>query len=493
MVTDVDMGPGGLQQALDGVQFMIRNFDGTICHWTRGMERLYGWPRQETLGRNVYELLRTVFPRPLADIEAQLNENGEWAGDLLNTRRNGEVIVAATHWSMPRAADDLLRMVVAVDSDVTQHRRAKDAQQYLADIVESSDDAIIGKTLGGIITSWNNAARIMFGYTFEEVVGQPISILFPLDRMNEEEMLVQQIMRGERVDHFETVRRRKDGTELPVSLTISPILDANGQIVGASKIARDITERKLAESKLQEVQSDLFHLSRLNTVSHMASGLTHELNQPLSAITNYLSGMQRLLVGRTDELSRTLRDALRNASAQSVRAGQIVRRLRDFMAHGEPDLRVEGIANLLDEASNLAFVGWKERGVNLRFNLHPDADSVLVDKIQIQQVLLNLLRNAVEAMEMVTRRELVIATTLVESDMVEISVADTGPGIDHNFAAQLFQPFATTKRHGMGVGLSISRTIIEAHGGRILAEPNPEGGTIFRFTVPLAPRVDEEV
>jgi two-component system, LuxR family, sensor kinase FixL len=302
--------------------------------------------------------------------------------------------------------------------------------------------------------------------------------------------IIERIRRGERVDHFETVRRRKDGIVFPVSLTISPILAKDGQIIGASKIARDVSERHQAQVKLQNVQSELFHVSRLNTISHMASGLAHELNQPLSAIANYLKGAQRLLGDRTDELSTTVQKALAEASEQAMRAGQIVRRLRDFMSHGETEFRVENVSQLVNEASQLALSDAKDR-VKVQFGLDSSIE-VLIDKIQIQQVLLNLLRNAFEAMESVDRRELTITATAADAQ-VEISVKDTGPGIAENVAAQLFQPFVTTKGHGMGVGLSISKTIIEAHGGRIWIEPNPAGGTIFRFTLPLASESDEQV
>jgi len=178
-----------------------------------------------------------------------------------------------------------------------------------------------------------------------------------------------------------------------------------------------------------------------------------------------------------------IRDALEKAADQALRAGEIIRRLRDFVARGESERRVENVKKLIEEASALALVGAKDLDVSVRFAFHPALDLVLADKVQIQQVLLNLMRNAMEAMEGQPRRDLIISTEPGNDDMLAISVSDTGSGLSPEVRAQLFQPFVTTKRHGMGVGLSISRTIVEAHGGQIDAEPNPAGGTIFRFTL----------
>jgi len=181
----------------------------------------------------------------------------------------------------------------------------------------------------------------------------------------------------------------------------------------------------------------------------------------------------------------TLRDAMDKAGDQALRAGQIIRRLRDFVARGETERRVEDVKKLIEEASALALVGAKDKGIRVSFDFDSRSDFVLADKVQIQQVLLNLMRNAIDAMESCERREMVIATSPVTENMVEISVADTGSGISPEISAQLFQPFVTTKTQGMGVGLSISRTIIEAHGGSITPRPNPGGGTIFSFTLPI--------
>jgi two-component system sensor kinase FixL len=246
---------------------------------------------------------------------------------------------------------------------------------------------------------------------------------------------------------------------------------------------RDLTERQRTEARLHELQSELVHISRLTAMGEMASTLAHELNQPLSAIANYMKGSRRLLEKSSESTAALLRDAMEKASEQALRAGQIIKRLRDFVSRGETERRVENARKLVEEASALALVGARNQGVRVKFDFDPAADLVLADRVQIQQVLLNLMRNAVEAMETSERRELSIATAKDSDDTVAISVADTGCGIAPEASSQLFQPFFTTKRQGMGVGLSISRTIVEAHGGKLEALPNAGGGTIFRLTL----------
>jgi two-component system sensor kinase FixL len=261
-----------------------------------------------------------------------------------------------------------------------------------------------------------------------------------------------------------------------------------GEVAHAGKrqfigFVRDLTQRHDRERLLHEVQSELLHISRLSTMGEMASALAHELNQPLSAIANYLQGARRLLQNSPDDRAPMIIEAMNKAAEQAVRAGQVIQRLRDFVARGETEKRIESITRLVEEASALALVAAKDQSIRMSLRLDPSVDLVLVDKVQIQQVLLNLLRNALEAMQTSERRELIVSTRPAEDNMIAVDVADTGSGISPDVASRLFQPFVTTKRQGMGVGLSISRTIIESHGGQITVESNPVGGTIFRFTL----------
>jgi two-component system, LuxR family, sensor kinase FixL len=364
-------------------------------------------------------------------------------------------------------------------------------EAHLKSILETVPDAMIVIDERGTIHDFSSAAQRMFGYPAEVAVGQNVRMLMPAPyRQGHDGYLARYLTTGERriigIGRV-VVGERKDGSTFPMELAVGEMRSNDRRYF--TGFIRDLTERQKTDARLQELQSELVHISRLTAMGEMATTLAHELNQPLSAIANYMKGVRRLLERHGGEHSAMMQDAMDKAAAQALRAGEIVRRLRDFVSRGETERRVESIAKLMEEASALALVGAKEQDIRVRTQFDLGVDLVLADKVQVQQVLLNLMRNAVEAMAGAARRDLLLSTAAGEDSVAVINVADSGPGIDPEIAAQLFQPFVTTKLHGMGVGLSISRTIVEAHGGRIWTEPNPGGGTIFRFTLP---RVSDE-
>jgi two-component system sensor kinase FixL len=365
-------------------------------------------------------------------------------------------------------------------------RDALAREAHLQSILDTVPEAMIVIDERGIMRSFSSAAERLFGYRADEALEQNVKILMPTPyRENHDGYLQRYMHTGER--HIigigrVVVGRRKDGSTFPMELAVGEMNSGNRRFF--TGFIRDLTERQKTEARLQELQSELVHISRLTAMGEMASTLAHELNQPLSAISNYLKGSRNLLEGRSDENSTTIRNALDRAADQAMRAGQIIRRLRDLVSRGETERRAESISKLVEEASALALVGVKDRGIHVQFKFDPSVDLVLADRVQIQQVLLNLIRNAMDAMETSHERDLRIAITPIDKGYIRISVIDTGSGIAPEVAKQLFQPFVTTKRDGMGVGLSISRTIVETHAGQIWVEQNPSGGTIFHFTLP---------
>jgi two-component system sensor kinase FixL len=364
-------------------------------------------------------------------------------------------------------------------------RQATAREAHLQSILDTVPEAMIVIDERGVMHSFSSAAERLFGYAADEVLGENVSMMMPPPyRENHDDYIERYLRTGEKRiigTGRVVVGARKDGSIFPMELAVGEMRSDKARFF--TGFIRDLTERQEVEARLQELQSELVHISRLTALGEMASALAHELNQPLSAIANYMKGSRRLLRDRTDEQSLLIREAMDKAAEQSLRAGEIIRRLRDFVARGETERRIESLKKLLEEASALALVGTRDRGVRVVYRFDPGLDLVLVDKVQIQQVILNLVRNAIESMEQSDRRELTIATERDPDGMAAVRITDTGTGISPDVASQLFQPFITTKPHGLGVGLSISRTIVESHGGRITVEPNPQGGTIFRFTV----------
>jgi two-component system sensor kinase FixL len=374
-------------------------------------------------------------------------------------------------------------------------RRAREASKVLADleareahlrsIIATVPDAMVVIDEAGVIQSFSAAAVRLFGWAPEEAIGRNVSMLMPNPyRDGHDGYLHRYMTTGERriigIGRV-VVGERRDGSTFPMELSVGEM--ASGEQRFFTGFVRDITERQETQGRLHQLQGELAHVTRLTALGEMASALAHELNQPLSATANYVKGCVRLIDHGGLADAAKIRAALEAAGEQTLRAGQIIRRLREFVSKGEAERRVESLPQMLEEAGALAMVGAKERGVKLRFRIDEGVDQVLADKVPIQQVVLNLIRNAIDAMETTADRNLVVGARNAPDGMVEVFVTDSGPGIKREVAERLFEPFLTTKKSGMGVGLSISRTIVEAHGGRIWAEPNPAGGTVFRFTL----------
>ncbi len=365
-------------------------------------------------------------------------------------------------------------------------------QAHLRSVLDTVPDATVVIQPDGTMTSFNTAAVRQFGYEPDEVLGRNVSMLMPSPYREQHDGYLQRYLStGERriigMDRV-VVGRRKDGSTFPMSLAVGETR-AGGKVHFTGFI-RDLTERQEAAARLESAQGELARLSRLNELGEMASTLAHELNQPLSAIANYVQGSAKIAAGLPGAEAQTLTGALQETAKQALRAGDIIRHLREFVTRGETDRHSEDMKNLIEEAGALALIGSRERGIRTEFEFATQQDRVLVDRVQIQQVLTNLIRNAMEAMRESERRQLKVRTLTTAGGLLAVEVADTGPGISEEVASRLFQPFVTTKAGGMGIGLSISRRIIQSHGGDLTVRTNEAGGATFTFTLPTEDGAD---
>lgn len=421
--------------------------------------------------------------------------------------RDGRLLgMISTHWHTPHAPTEgdlrLFDILARQAADLIERTESEEVRGRLAAIVASSTDAIISKDLNGVIRSWNAGAERLFGYTAQDAIGQPISMLIPADRADEEVSILQRIRRGDPVEHYETIRRRKDGTLVDVSVTVSPVLDEHGQVLGASKIARDITDRKRAELErhdleereralviaeaLRETEAELARVARALTVGELATSIAHEVNQPLAGIVTNAEACVRWLKGEKPKLHEA-QESLALIVRDGNRASQVIRRIRDFLKKDSQQTALLDINDVAQEAVALARDELLKRNVALRVELAEDLPAVRGDRIQLQQVILNLIINGTEAMASVAdgSRELYLISQKSGTSTVLIAVRDSGVGITVGDTDRIFDAFFTTKPTGMGMGLSISRSIVEAHGGRIWAEPNHGLGLTMRFTLPV--------
>jgi two-component system sensor kinase FixL len=363
-------------------------------------------------------------------------------------------------------------------------------EAHLRSILETIPDAMIVIDERGCILSFSAAAERMFGYREAEILGENVSCLMPSpDRERHDAYVAAYLGTGVRriigIGRVTTARRR-DGTSFPIDLHIGEARLGEDRVF--TGFIRDLTEGQRAELRLHELQSELAHVSRVTAMGALATSIAHELNQPLTAITNYVETARDMLERPDEATLAAVREALDECADQSVRAGQIIRKTRDLAACGEAVRRPTSLSRIVSEASALALVGAGERGVEVKVQLDARADWVLVDRIQIQQVLINLIRNAIEAMSQSPVRCLRISSGRSPGSHVQVTIEDSGPGLPPEIAEHLFQPFVSTKAKGMGLGLSICHAIILGHGGRIWAEPSTLGGAAFHYTVLEADR-----
>lgn len=357
---------------------------------------------------------------------------------------------------------------------------------HFQSILDSVPDAMVVTDETGTILAFSRAAEQLFGYKAGEVIGHPVNLLMAgRDKSNHGNYISNYMRTGHRQIIGKgrvVIAARADGSLFPVDLKIGEA--RIGDHVLFTAFIRDLTEQQLAEIRMQEMHSELVHFSRLSAVGTMASALAHELNQPLTAVANYLEASRDLLDSPAPETREILRQALSEAAIQAVRAGEIVRKLRSYVSRGEVEARPVFLSQVVEDAVALSKTSPQRADIPVTVQQAEDIHRVMADPIQIQQVIINLIRNAMDAMADRPEARIIIRAMHDEDPgLVSIEVCDNGPGLSAEMKDSLFKPFATTKAQGMGLGLSICQTIIEAHGGTIRAVSSPLGGTCFRFTL----------
>jgi PAS domain S-box-containing protein len=455
---------------------------GRVTAWDEGAVRLFGWSSEEASGQTLTGLLG------IDDDSALQQRTNEGAPVTLETwaptRDRRRIAVALT--AIPASATSGRSPYLLVAVSRQEVHDSDEPARRLAAIVESSDDAIISKDLNGIVTSWNAAAERIFGYTAEEMIGASIRTIIPEDRQSEEDRTLATIRRGDRVDHFETVRRSKTGRLINISLTVSPVRAADGRILGASKVARDITQLKAAEAERHRLLENAQDASRLK--DEFLASLSHELRTPLNAILGYARIVRSGLIG-PDKRDKAIETIERNANALA----RIVEDVLDVsrIISGKMRLNVQPVdlADVVQASIDAVAPGADARGIRLETVLDPLPHPISGDPDRLQQVLWNLLSNAVKF----TNRGGRVQVRLARVDShVEVVVSDTGVGIAPEFLPHLFERFrqadasTTRERGGLGLGLAIARQLVEMHGGTIdVASGGRDLGSTFRVKLPV--------
>lgn len=410
--------------------------------------------------------------------------------EIWGRRRDGRVFPGEVSFSEVMHEEGPRMAVILHDLSLRRAQRdaLREREERLSAILTTIPDAIITVDDRGIIESFSESAERMFGYPASRVIGRNVRLLMPSPYREAHDGYIERYIRtGEKriigIGRV-VVGLRADGTTFPMELHVGE-MEAGGRRLFIGFV-RDLTEKENTERRLQDLQAQLMHTSRLRLLGRMASTLAHEINQPLTAIANYMQAARHLLESGRPELTPRALDAVTKAAAQATRAGEIIRRLRGFVSRGESERTPEDLNKLVEEATALALIGAREWKIRVQFALSGDLPPVLADRIQIQQVILNIVRNAVEVLQNHDPREIHITTARsADGSGAVVSIRDSGPGLPEEVRANLFRPFISTKKEGMGLGLSICREIIETHGGMLTVESVAGRGTTFTFTLPF--------
>src|SRR6267142_2072672 len=463
---------------------LVRDLSSAIVFWNRGAERMYGWTREEALGQITHTLLQTEFPGPFEEIEAKVRGEAYWEGELIHTTRNGSRIVVATRQVLDRDQRGNPIAILEINNEITERKRVEESLREKAGLLDLTHDIVFVRDMNNRISYWNRGAEELYGWKQEEAIGQVPHQLMqtnfpaPLKVINEE-LLDTGRWEGE------LVHTKRDGTQVRVASRWSLQRDEHGRPAAILETNNDITERKRAEAALQKAQAELAHVTRLTTLGELTASIAHEVNQPLAAIVTNSNTCLRWLASEPPNLDKT-RQAIGRIIKDGNRASEVISRIRALVKNAPPRNDWVDVNEIIAEVIGLAQSEVERNRIFLKSHLSSDLPLVLGDRVQLQQVLLNLIINGVEAMGGLIDgpRELLVSSAKDEANGLLVAVRDTGVGLESASLSQLFDAFFTTKPEGMGMGLAISRSIIEAHGGRLWATANSTQGAVFQLTLP---------
>jgi len=468
----------------------VRDMSDVITYWNRGAEDLYGWSRDEAIGKVAHQLTQTIFPGPVEEINAELLRAGRWEGELTHTKRDGTQVVVASRWSLQR--DELRRptAVLETNNDITERKQAeaklRESEEQWRDVFENNPTMYFMVDAAGNVLSVNPFGAEQLGYTVDELVGQPVTSVFPKsDREAVRRNLASCLGQIGLARSWEARKVRKNGTLIMVRETAKAVPRVNGPIVLIA--CEDITEQRRTEEALRAAQTDLARVSRVTTMGELTASLAHEVNQPITAAVTNARTCVRWLAANTPNISEA-RDAAILSAEDATRAAEIISRIRLLFQKGPIKRELVDVNEVIGEMMLLLRAEATRYSVSMRTDLAAGIPQIMADRVQLQQVMMNLLMNSIEAMKDVEgSREVIIKSDRAENEQLLVSVSDTGVGLPTEQREQIFNAFFTTKLQGTGMGLSISRSIVESHGGHLSAANNAPRGAIFQFTLSAKP------
>jgi PAS domain S-box-containing protein len=468
----------------------VRDMDDVIIYWNRGAEELYGWKKAETVGKTSHQLMQTIFPKPLEGIMAELIRTGRWEGELVHTKKDGTQAIVASRWSVQRDARGRPVATLETNNDITERKQAEDALRrsdaYLAEAQRLSLTGSFGWKISGGELFWSEETFRIFGYdrTTKPSLELIIQRTHPTD-IARVQQLIDRVSRDGKDWELEHQLLMPNGSIKSAHVVARAVTDESGRVEFIGAIM-DVSAAKRAEQELRQAQAELAHISRVTTVGELTASIAHEVNQPITGVVTNAEAALRWLGAEPPNLDK-VREVLGQIVNDGMRAGDVIHRIRALIKKAPPRMARVDVNEAVLDVITLTRSELLRHGVSLQTQLATSLPFIEGDRIQLQQVILNLILNALEAISGTDEgaREMRIGTGRAASNGVLVTVRDFGPGLDPRNVDRLFDAFYTTKPDGLGMGLAICRSIIEAHGGRLWAAANEPRGAVFQFTIPL--------